>query len=65
MKKCSNKKCKHEGKLQSLDNFYKNDRTADGLRCYCKTCDNQRSDKWYQKKSEPWIHIIIGGPRYE
>lgn len=44
MKKCSNKNCIYNGKLQPLDNFSKNKVSKDGYQNWCKKCVGQ-----YQK----------------
>lgn len=61
MKKiCSRKECSHKGKPQPLSNFYKAKITTDGLRYYCKDCDNERRNAFGARKTQHWLRIIIG-----
>lgn len=45
------KLCPRCGETKPFDAFYKNRRTSDGLRCYCKACGKRASTEW--QKANP------------
>lgn len=49
MKKCSNKKCEHGGKLQPIHNFTNSKRHKDGLKPWCRSCVSKNQAKRYQR----------------
>lgn len=46
------KRCPRCGETKAVTEFYKNSRTADGLRCYCKPCGNCDAATWQRKRPE-------------
>jgi hypothetical protein len=61
MKVCSRKECKHAGKKQPSEAFYRNDYLRDGLSSYCKSCVKEARDKTAKYKMEnDWLKMIIG-----
>lgn len=38
----------------TLDKFYKNMQSADGIHNECKTCQDERTDSWREKNKERW-----------
>lgn len=46
------KRCPRCDETKAVTEFYKNSRTADGLRCYCKACGKRDSSVWQKTRPD-------------
>ena len=62
-KKCRNKTCNQKDVLQPIENFFKDNRFADGRSYECVECKKKRQKKWNDianKKRADFFAMYIG-----
>lgn len=49
-------RCKVE---QGINNFYRNDKTADGKQSHCKSCNRTSAAKWRERNPGKWREVDL------